>query len=83
MPALTLTLTLDPNPNPNPNPNPDPNPKQGLEERIDELGSVHAEGGKAHAPEDRPSLDCLTRLSPIHDISPISPYISLYLPVPH
>ena len=24
---------------------------------------MHAEGGKAHAPEDRPSLDCLTRIS--------------------
>ena len=41
---------------------------------------MHAEGGKAHAPEDRPSLDCLTRISPIYDISPISPYISLYHP---
>ena len=42
---------------------------------------MHAEGGKAHAPEDRPSLDCLTRLSPIHDTSPVSPYVSPYLPI--
>ena len=34
---------------------------QGLGERIDELGSVGV--GKAHEPQDRPSLDCLTRIS--------------------
>ena len=42
-------------PNPNPSPSPNPNPYQ--------VGSVQAEGGKAHAPEDQPSLDCLTRIS--------------------
>ena len=80
---MTLTPTPNPNPTPTPNPKPDPNPKQDMVEAasgglllLQDAGALAADAAAARA-----LAAALAPLPPRAAVVPISPYISLYLPI--